>query len=91
MVITGPNIQTTLNTSVPVLETLAITDMCTAIHGAIYPHIRLKKDQSGILRGLYEVETRQYRLAANSVTMDHFLPVIHRRVHSMPGPPITWL
>ncbi|KAF0321482.1 hypothetical protein GQ607_011302 [Colletotrichum asianum] len=84
MFITGPNIQTTLNTSVPVLETLAITDICTAIHGAIYPQVGLEIDQSGILRGLYEVETRQYHLAANFVTMDHFLPVIHRRDHSMP-------
>ncbi|KAF4827194.1 hypothetical protein CGCTS75_v008446 [Colletotrichum tropicale] len=84
MVTTGPNIQTTLNTSVPVLETLAINDICTAIHGAMYPQIGLKIDQAGILRGLFEVETRQYHLAANMVTMDDFLPVIHRRDHSMP-------
>ncbi|KAF4880728.1 hypothetical protein CGCSCA1_v000448 [Colletotrichum siamense] len=84
MVITGPNIPTTLNTRVPVVETLAITDICTAIHGAIYPQVGLEIDQSGIFRGLYEVETRQYHLAANFVTMEQFLPVIHRRDHSMP-------
>ncbi|KAK3376206.1 hypothetical protein B0T24DRAFT_216608 [Lasiosphaeria ovina] len=66
------------------LQLPEVTDICSAIESAAHPLVGFRLCSSGILRGLYEVESPPCKLSAECVALRDFLPIIKREDFSQP-------